>query len=167
LGGLAASCVLLGRGLTAQTEMATDGLRFTLPAGTAFVTVKEFDEGPVFLTRFVIEGTSADEWTQALEILQFSKKGQPKTASLWYDAFKTNGEQHCPGGVWTVLQQDDASVLYERTTADCDGNPPQRSLNRVLYGKKKAFVLIFTSAEELVSADREAWVSVLANASAK
>jgi len=158
-------CAVAAQMLYAGTVGAQ--IRFGLPAEKVPVTIKELEEGPVLITRFVIEGASADVWTQAFEILEIPKKGQPKTAAQWFEAFKASGEEHCPGGVWGVVQEDENSVLYERTTAACDGNPAQHSLNRVLYGKKKVFVLIFTSAEALEAADREAWVAVLANASAK
>ena len=159
------TCVIAAQLLGASGIAAQ--LRFALPAGTAPVTIKEFEEGPILGTRFVIQGTSADVWAQAFEILEIPKKGQPKTAAQWFEALKASGEEHCPGGMWGVVQEDETSILYERTTAACDGNPAQHSLNRVLYGKKKVFVLIFTSAEALEAADREAWVAVLANASAK
>jgi hypothetical protein len=47
---------------------ASAQIRFGLPAGKAPVSIKEYEDGPVLLTRFVIEGESQDAWTSALEI---------------------------------------------------------------------------------------------------
>ncbi len=146
---------------------AAGQVRFALPAGVAPVAINEFEEGPVLITRFVIDGTSADEWTSAFEILEISRKGQPKTAKEWFEAFNASGEEHCPGGEWSVELEDETSVLYERQTGECDGNPPQHSLNRVLYGKKKLFVLVFTSSAEMPEDTRDTWLTILTNASAK
>lgn len=142
-------------------------IRFGLPAGKAPVSIKEYEDGPVLLTRFVLEGESQDAWTSALEVVEFSKKGQPGSAVEWFDAYRANGDEHCPDGVWTIMQQDKNSVLYERETGECDGNAPQHSLSRVLYGKKQVFLLIFTTSSELSTEDRDLWVTTLGNASAK
>jgi hypothetical protein len=121
----------------------------------------------VLLTRFVLEGESQEAWTSALEVLEFSKKGQPGNAADWLTAYRASGDENCPGAAWTVLQQDKDSVLYERETGACDGNAPQHSLSRVLYGKKQLFLLIFTTKGDLAAEDRDLWITTLGNASAK
>lgn len=146
---------------------ASAQIRFGLPAGTAPVSIKEYEDGPVLLTRFVLEGESQDAWTAALEVLEFSRKGQPGNATEWFEAYRASGDEHCPGATWTVVQQDKNSVLYERETGECDGNAPQHSLSRVLYGKKQVFLLIFTTHGGLSTEDRDLWITTLGNASAK
>jgi hypothetical protein len=146
---------------------ASAQIRFGLPAGKAPVSIKEYEDGPVLLTRFVIEGESQDAWTSALEILEFSKGGQPGSAAEWFEAYRAAGDEHCPGAAWTIVQQDKNSLLYERETRDCDGNAPQHALSRVLYGTKQVFLLIFTTSGELTAEDRDLWITTLGNASSK
>jgi hypothetical protein len=155
---------LAGLGLTGATSAQ---IRFGLPTGKAPVSIKEYEEGPALLTRFVLEGESQEAWTSALEVMELSKKGQPESAADWFAAYRASGDEHCPGATWAVVQQDKNSVLYERMTGECDGNPPQHSLSRVLYGKKQVFLLIFTTSGELSSEDRDLWITTLGKASAK
>lgn len=123
------------------------------------------DRAPRYvLTRFVIEGESADEWIEAFEILDAQRKGAPRTVEGWYEQFHQQGEQHCPGGNWEVLARGKNSITFERHTLACDGFAEQHALYRVLYGKHEIFSLVATRKGSMDEATRSGWLGVLESA---
>jgi len=47
------------------------------------------DRSPVYLLmRFVVDGTSETEWTEALEVINTRRKDMPKSVADWYDQFR-------------------------------------------------------------------------------
>lgn len=123
------------------------------------------DRSPSYvLTRFVIEGESADDWIEAFEVLDTLRRNAPKTVNGWYEQFRQKGEQHCPGSEWNVIAQDSDSLTFERRTSDCGPFAEQHALYRVIYGNDEVFTLIATRKGSMDDETRSSWLAVLASA---
>ena len=126
---------------------------------------KEFDFGNAYLTRFVYEGQSIEDWTEALEMFNTWKKNFPKSPE---DAYKQQLEmrkKRCPEASFHVISQDNNSILYEINTVNCPPNPDEHSITRLLYGSTNVFSLIYTNKTKDLSEEiRERWVSILSEA---
>lgn len=125
------------------------------------------DRAPEYvLTRFIIEGSSAEEWTESLEIMNTWKKNQPKDVSGWYEKFKLQEEASCQSA-WEILEELKKSMIFERQSESCPPFAAQHALYRVLYGKRNIFVLIATRKEGMDDETRGSWMSVLESAEVK
>lgn len=126
---------------------------------------KEFDFGNAYLTRFVYEGQSIEDWTEALEIFNTWKKNFPKSPE---DAYKQQLEKRkkmCPEASFHVISQDNNSVLYEINTVNCPPHPDEHSITRLLYGRTNVFSLIYTNKTKDLSKEiRGEWLSILSEA---
>lgn len=125
------------------------------------------DKAPVYvLTRFVVEGNSAVDWTESLELLNTNRKNHPKKIEEWYETFKAQGDQNCPSQ-WQLIAEEKNSLTFERITTGCDGWEDQQALYRVIYGKRDVFTLIATRKGTMDAETREGWLQLLASASLK
>ena len=125
------------------------------------------DKAPLYvLTRFVIEGSSTEQWTEALELLNTQRKNEPKNAKAWYDRFKTQGDEHCQSD-WQVLSESRKTLMFERRSGDCPPFAAQHALYHVLYGKSEVFVFTATRIGEMDTATREGWLGILQSAEIK
>jgi hypothetical protein len=124
------------------------------------------DRSPAYvLQRFVIEGKSATDWTDALEVLNTMRKAEPKTPTGWYERFQKQGAQ-CPSN-WTLIAQNKDSVTFQRDSLACSLQPAQTGLYRVLYGKQQVFTLIFTSKAPLSEEKRRQVLAMLDSATVR
>ena len=125
------------------------------------------DRAPEFvLTRFIVEGSSAEEWTESLEIMNTWKKNQPRNVSGWYEKFKLQGEETCHSD-WKILEESKKSLMFERLSESCPPFGVQHAVYRVLYGKKNIFVLFATRKEGMDDGTRDSWIEVLESADIK
>lgn len=125
------------------------------------------DKAPLYvLTRFVIEGSSTEQWTEALELLNTQRKNEPKNVKAWYDRFKAQGDEHCRSD-WKILSESRKALLFERRSDDCPSFAAQHTLYHVLYGKSEVFVFIATRIGEMDTATREGWLGILQSAEIK
>jgi hypothetical protein len=119
------------------------------------------DRAPRYvLTRYVIEGTSAEEWTEVIDVMNTNRKAEPKTLGAWYERFREQGEKTCPGE-WTVIAETPDSLTFERKTPECAPHPAQHALYKVLYGKRDAFTVTCTRKGTMTSEDRAGWLAFL------
>ncbi len=126
--------------------------------------IATFQEGPkVMLTRFVVDGESMTQWTEAFEVLNTLRRGQPRNARQWYEQFRTHGDTLCPGE-WNVIAETRDSITFERSTPDCPPHAAQQALYRTLYGKREVFTLIATRKGAMTPEMRAGWQRVLDSA---
>lgn len=122
------------------------------------------DRAPKYvLTRFVVDGTSADEWKTAFEVMNTLRKNEPKSPHQWYERFMKAGEESCPSE-WTVISESSTSLTFERRSPACPPHEAQIALYRVLYGKREVFALIATTKGEMTTEERAAWLRLLESA---
>jgi hypothetical protein len=125
------------------------------------------DKAPRYvLTRFVIEGSSTEQWTEAMELLNTQRKDEPKNVKAWYDRFKSEGDEHCQSD-WQILSESKKALMFERRSGNCPPFAAQHSLYHVLYGKSEVFVFIATRTGEMDAATREGWLGILQSAEIK
>jgi hypothetical protein len=140
-----------------------ENLKFSIPTQPLFV--KEVKEAGLYVQRFVIEGESIDQWTEAVEILNFLKKNLPQNPELMYASLKEKREKCCPDTVTNIIEKDESSILYEMKTSNCPPNPDEHSITKILYGKINVFTLIYTAkVKELDAAKRDLCLNDLSSA---
>jgi hypothetical protein len=126
--------------------------------------IYEEDKAPLYvLQRFIVEGVSTDEWTEALEIMSTQRKNEPENVRGWYDRFQAQGEKTCPGD-WEILKESKKELTFERSVNNCDPLGTQHALYKVLYGKREVFVLIATRKAQMDAGTRDGWIDLLKSA---
>jgi hypothetical protein len=134
-------------------------------AGPKFVKTFVVVPRQVELTRWVWDGASIDDWTEALEIVNSLRRNSPPTPAEAVRTLVDLRVARCPGATSRVLHQDESSVLYEVVTIDCPPHPDEHSINRLIYGPREVFSLIYTNkVNPLPLATRERWIDVLSRA---
>jgi hypothetical protein len=127
--------------------------------------VKSTTEGQVLITRFVLEGSSADEWTEALEVLQYPKKSSPPTSSDMFEQLKALRSRECSSTTYEMFEQTKESMLWESRSTGCHAPfPDQHAITRLIYGKSQVTTLIFTIAGKMQPETRDEWTKLLAQA---
>lgn len=124
------------------------------------------DRTPVYvLQRFVIDGKSATDWTEAMEVLNTMRKAEPNTPLLWYERIQQQGA-HCPSK-WTLIAQDKNSVTARRDSEACPPQSAQTGHFRVLYGKRQVFALIVTNKGPVPEEKNRQILAMLASATVR
>jgi len=164
-----ATGLLIGCGtLNRQVEMVSFPSPKGWPKGDKHAKyVQSFTVTPreAYLTRFVYEGESIDNWTESLEIYNTWKKNFPPTPEKAYNMLIEKRNKMCPEAKASVISQDNNSILYEIITIDCPPHPDENSLNRILYGNSDVFNLIYTNkVRTLAGETRDDWIRVLSEA---
>jgi hypothetical protein len=114
------------------------------------------------LTRLVVDGVSAVDWTEAFEVRNINRKSQPSTPTEYFAVFRKHGDQSCPSE-WTLLEESPSSVTFERVSEACGPHVPQHALYRVIYGAG-VWVVNGTRKGRMDDVTRAAWLAVLATA---
>jgi hypothetical protein len=160
---------LMGTALAAASEYVTWDNSLYAPLEA---TLLRGDEAPIYtedaapayvLTRFVVEAEGADDWVEALEVLNTLKRNEPKTPRQWFERFQAEAAQTC-GGEFALLEQNKRSLTFVRTTPACPPHAAQVGLYRALYGKDQVFVLIATRKGVMTDEARAAWLALLGSA---
>ncbi len=126
---------------------------------------KEFDLKDAYVSRFVWEGESIDNWTEALEICNTWRKNLPPTPEGAYHLVMDIRKRMCPESTFSVINREASSMLYEIKTINCPAHPDEYSITRVLYGKSNVFSLIYTNkTKDLPRESREEWINILSGA---
>ena len=116
-----------------------------------------------YLQRFVIDGTSATDWKEAVEVVNVRKDKEARTPTDWYQRFQRQGNASCPS-TWTLIAHDKISITFQRDSAACPPHVAQTGLYRVLYGKQDVFALIATYKGALPDEKRRIMLAMLASA---
>jgi len=119
--------------------------------------------GEYLLTRIIIDGSSAEDWTESLEITNTKQKGQPKDVIEWYEMFKLQGEDNCDSD-WNILEESEESMMFERHSSICPPLEAQQALYRVLFGKTNVYLLCATSKGGMDAETRDSWIGVFQSA---
>jgi len=123
-------------------------------------------EGEYLLTRIIIDGSSAEDWTEALEISNTKKRGQPTDVVEWYEMFKLQWEDNCDSD-WNILEESEESIIFERHSSICPSLGAQQALCRVLFGKTSVYLLCATSNGGMDAETRDRWTRVFETAEIK
>ena len=113
--------------------------------------------------RFVVEGESLEDWTEILELISTWRKHEPDSVQLWLERFQAQGNETCPSE-WTTIDEQADSIIFRRTAKDCQEFDDQDALYKIVFGKKKVFVLFATVKGEMDEVSRDGWLAVLRSA---
>jgi hypothetical protein len=122
------------------------------------------DRNPKYVfDRIAIQGTSAENWTEALEIIVRTPDKAVKSPSDWLRQIGAATAASCASQT-TPIAEDKTSLTFMRQTSACAGAPAETALYRIVAGRKSLFLLGARYKGLMDSAMRERWLSVLASA---
>lgn len=113
--------------------------------------------------RIAIQGSSADNWTEALEIIVRTPGKDVRSPRDWVQQISAVSAAACPSQV-TPLDHDDSSMTFVRQSPACAGAPAETALYRIVAGRKSLFLLGARYKGEMPQATRSRWLSILASA---
>lgn len=114
--------------------------------------------------RILIRGRSAErDWSEALELVTYTRERALPRPEDWYRAFPVAGESPCP--VTTVILGRDAqSLTFAVEGPACRAGPAFTGLYRVIYGKRTAYLAAGKVKGAMSAAQRAEWLALLASA---
>jgi len=102
-------------------------------------------------------------WTKMVTI-QFVE-GERRTAQEFMDGLKASNVQQCPAAVWSVIESDRTSILYEWSIKGCSRHPDQHELARLLRGNDGMHRVAYVEKVQRLSKDvRNQWIANLKSA---
>lgn len=114
---------------------------------------------------------TVDNWTETAQIIDFPIAITLDGKVSWNAESVMNAEKgrweanKCSTKDWTVLQKDDASILYEWRNIDCPGRLHQHEIGRIVMGKWYLWMISYGIRNKLLSpGEREELVKSLMNA---
>lgn len=124
-----------------------------------------FDESdPAYVyDRIAIQGSSAENWTEALEIIVRTPGKAVRSPGDWVQQISATSAPACPSQV-TPLTRDDRSLTFMRQSPPCAGSPAETAVYRIVAGRKSLFLLGARYKGEMPQATRVRWLNVLASA---
>jgi hypothetical protein len=125
----------------------------------------KFDaSNPRYVTdRIVIQGTSADHWTEALDIIVRSRKAKMQSPADWASQIQQAANAQCPS-TFTTISEDASSLTFERHSSGCPAGTAQSALYRIVAGKTSLYLLNPLVLGEMPEAARQQWLALLATA---
>lgn len=124
--------------------------------------LKRFALNEGYLTRFVWEGKSINDWTEALEIFNASRKNYPPTPEEAYNFAIKHRKKMCPESSFNVISKDSSGILFEIKTINCPPHSDEYSITRILYGNTNVFDLIYTNKiKDIPKETRDEWIRIL------
>ena len=112
-------------------------------------------------------GDDINNWKELVTVQNFAKSRNYRHPAETLDALKEVREKTCPGVTeWTVIDQSEDSILYEWHAKECQGEPEQHEVARILYGKHNVFFLHYAAkVHELAPETREKWIKKFSSVS--
>ncbi len=113
--------------------------------------------------RIAIQGTSADDWTEALDIIARSPSREVKNADDWLAEIRSKAESACPSQ-FEILARDKNSITFSRRSTGCAADKIQFALYRIVAGKRSLFLLNAIKRDDMNEAMRRQWIELLQSA---
>ncbi|MDB5723564.1 MAG: hypothetical protein JWQ16_318 [Novosphingobium sp.] len=122
------------------------------------------DRNPKYVfDRIAIQGNSAENWTEALEIIVRVPEKTVKSPSDWVQVLGAATAANCTSQI-TPIAEDETSLTFMRQAPACAGAAAETALYRIVAGRKSLFLLGARYKGAMDPAMRERWLSVLASA---
>lgn len=112
---------------------------------------------------YVPEGESVENWTRRFTFSNLQRShSSPASLEAMMIGLKELKVKQCPKVVWNIIQKSDADLLYEYHVADCDGNPAQHKIARILYAKANIWWITYTQKGlPMDEQERLRWIETL------
>lgn len=122
------------------------------------------DRNPKYVfDRIAIQGTSAENWTEALEIIVRTPEKRVKSPSDWVQQISAPAAIDCAVRL-TPIAEDSGSITVMRQASACAAAPAETAIYRIVAGTKSLFLLGARYKGEMDPVMRERWLRVLASA---
>jgi len=110
------------------------------------------------------KGPSAQNWTEAMEIVSIARPRKLASAREWMAQLQQQAQARC-AATFTVLAEDSNSVTFERRSPDCPAEPAALGVYRLVAGKRSWFELaMLAKGGEPDAETQRQWLAVLASA---
>jgi hypothetical protein len=122
------------------------------------------DADPKYVVdRIAVQGKSADDWIEALNIIARSPSKIVKNTDDWLAEIRTQSENVCLSK-FEILSRDGNSITFSRRATNCGADKVQFSLYRIVAGKRSLFMLHAIYREDMTDAVRQQWLELLQSA---
>jgi hypothetical protein len=126
----------------------------------------DHDEAGLHRSLVVLEGESAENWTEAIEIINAKREGLYKDPVKLSEMLRALRHENCKSVQDSILLSNQTGVLYSQISDSCAavGAPPERSFTRILAGKT-TWILIYTCrSAEMTAESRKSVIDAFAAA---
>jgi hypothetical protein len=106
------------------------------------------------------QGETQDNWTITLHMTEMPIAITLMSKTRWNPESIMNAEKdrllkmQC-ADVWTVIQQDETSILYERPNVNCPGYLHQHEIGRIVMGKWYLWWISYRIRNKILSEDEK------------
>jgi hypothetical protein len=123
------------------------------------------DASPKYVfDRILVQGNSAQDWREALEIWVMPRGKKLQSAADWYARYQKQESAGC-NGEWSEVARDDISVTFTRNYTDCPAGSGRLSgIYRMVLGKKTVYLLKALYRGDLDTVSRQQWLALMASA---
>ena len=126
--------------------------------------VESDQSNPRYLfNRVAVQGRSAKEWTEAIEIVARLKSRGVNEAKDWLGELR----QRMPAGCtseFTLIGEDAVSVTFERRSIGCGPAIAETGIYRIVAGKSSLFLLAALYKGQMSEAMHRQWLDLMASA---
>jgi hypothetical protein len=115
------------------------------------------------IDRIAIQGKSATDWTEALDIIARTPSRDVKTADDWFKEIQLKTGKSCDSK-FAIIAQDENSITFSRRSTQCGKDKVQTALYRIVTGERSLFLLNPIYRAEMDETMKQKWLAVLASA---
>jgi hypothetical protein len=113
--------------------------------------------------RIAIQGRSAKDWSEAIEIVARLKAPGMTDAANWLEELRQRASSNCISQ-FTTISEDAISVTFERHSTGCGRAIAQTGIYRIVAGRSSLFLLAAQYRGEMSEATRKQWLDLMASA---
>jgi hypothetical protein len=127
--------------------------------GRAWHIARHSDDARLTLTQWLLVGQTTADWTELVALQLFASQQSPD------QVLADLREKHsCPKVVWTMLQRDLQSILYESQVKDCVSRPDQHDIAKLVRSDEGVYRISYSARGIALNADgRDRWIQLLAS----
>ena len=119
---------------------------------------------PRYVTDLIaVKGTSAENWTEALEIIARLPARNARDAREWAGSLQRAAPSGCKAQ-FTTIAEDAQSITFSRSLPDCPAARAETTITRIVQGKRSLFLLSVLIKGKPDEAARLQWLALLASA---
>ena len=115
------------------------------------------------IDRIAIQGKSATDWTEALDIIARTASRDVKTADDWFKEIQAKTGKSCDSE-FAIIAQDENSITFSRRSTQCGKDKVQTALYRIVAGERSLFLLNAIYRAEMDETMKQKWLSVFDSA---
>jgi hypothetical protein len=138
-------------------------LKQVLDSGRGEMVYSDQSNPRYLFNRIAIQGRSASDWDEAIEIVARSSTRGMNRPEDWLRELRSRIPAGC-SSQFTTIAQDEVSITFERRSRGCGPDISQTGLYRIVNGKHSLFLLAALYRGEMTEAMRGQWLALMASA---